>query len=392
LQSISKAEVAHSKELPFKYGEHSLCDYDILNLGNLGIEALYTPGHTNDSLCYVISEVNGNEATMVFTGDTLFVGDVGRTDLYGPEAQIGQVRKLYHSLHEKVLRLGDHVIVYPAHGSGSVCGHHISDREFSTIGYERKTNPLLKIEEDLFIKHVMKQKLLVPPYFSKMEQLNLNGPPLLKNAAVSQHLTVDEFEEEMRQPNTVILDTRETDAFAGSHIPGSLNIWLEGLGFYPGWVLTYNQRFLLVTDKKEDVETATSYLHRLGFDNIAGYLCQGISQWRNSGKPIEHLGSLSAIQLKKKLDLHEVVLIDVRSSSEWEEGYVEGAERIYVGCLAREASKLPRNRPIALTCSVGNRSGLAASILKNLGFENVYNVFGGMEAWKKLDYPLIKQK
>ena len=392
LQNLTDAEIAHSKETPFKYGEHNLCDGDILTIGRLKIKALYTPGHTNDSICYAVYDsMKSNDLMMVFTGDTLFVGDVGRTDLLGLDVWREQSEKLYDSLHEKVLPLGDHVIIYPAHGAGSICGHEISDREFSTIGYERKTNPLLQLDKEAFAEHMMKQKLLRPPYFRKMEQYNLKGPPLLHQALIPKSLSVDEFEEEMRQPNTAILDTREPGAFAGSYIPGSLNIWLDGLSFFPGWMLTYDQRILLVTERKEDIETAKAYLWRLGFDKIVGYLCPGLEEWRNNGKPVEHLGTLSATVLKEKLDQDEIILVDVREEHEWEEGHVEGAERIYVGYLKEEASRLPRDKPIATTCGWGGRGGLGASILKKMGFNDVYNVLGGMKAWKKLGYPIKKK-
>lgn len=392
LQNLTDAEIAHSKETPFKYGEHNLSGGDTLNIGHLKLKTLYTPGHTNDSICYVVYDsMRSNDPLTVFTGDTLFAGDVGRTDLLGLDIWREQSEKLYDSLHEKLLPLGDHVIVYPAHGAGSVCGHEISDKEFSTIGYERKTNPLLQLDKEAFTEHVMKQKLLRPPYFRKMEDYNLNGPPLLREATVPQPLSVDEFEERMYKPNMIILDTREPGAFASSHIPGSLNIWLDGASFFPGWVLTYDQKILLVTERKEDVETAKAYLHRLGFDNIIGYLCPNIKEWRNRGKPIEHLGTLSAVMLKEKLDRNEIILVDVREEREWDEGHVEGAEHIYVGHLIKEANRLPRVKPIATTCGWGGRGGLGASILKKLGFDNVYNVLGGMKAWRRLGYPVKKE-
>ena len=392
LQNLTEAEIAHSKETHFKYGEHNLGDGETLNIGSLKLKALYTPGHTNDSMCYVVYDSLSNDPLMAFTGDTLFAGDVGRTDLPGLDIWREQSEKLYDSLHEKLLLLGDHVIVYPAHGAGSICGHEISDQESSTIGYERKTNSILKLDKESFIEYMMKQKLLRPPYFRKMEDYNLNGPPLLGKALIPKPLSVDKFEEETRQPNTVILDTREPGAFAGSHIPGSLNIWLGELGFFPGWIVTYDQRILLVTERKEDIETAKAYLYRLGFDNIGGYLCRGIKEWRNHGKPMEHLGTLSAAMLRERLDHNEIILVDVREEREWDEGHVEGAERIYVGHLMVEANRrLPRDRPIATICGWGGRGGLGASILKKLGFDDVYNVLGGMKAWKSLGYPLKKE-
>lgn len=392
LQNVTEAEIAHSKETHFKYGEHNLSDGETLNVGGLKIKALYTPGHTNDSMCYVVYEsTKSRDPMMAFTGDTMFVGDVGRTDLLGLDLWHNQSEKLYDSLREKVLPLGDHVIVCPGHGAGSICGHAISDRESSTIGYERKTNALLETEKKSFVEHMTNEKLLTPPYFKKMEEYNLNGPPLLSKASVPQPLDADEFEEEMQQSNTVIVDTRDPSAFAGSYIPGSLNIWLGGVSFFPGWTLTYDQRILLVTDREEDIETAKAYLGRLGFDNIGGYLCPGIAEWRNLGKAVEHLGTLSAAMLKEKLDRNEITLVDVREEYEWKRGHVEGAKKIYVGHLKEKADRLPHSGPTATICTWGGRGSLGASILKNMGFDSVYNILGGMKAWKSRGYPIRKE-
>ncbi|MFX0096616.1 MAG: rhodanese-like domain-containing protein [Candidatus Hodarchaeota archaeon] len=392
LQNITGAEIAHSKETPFKYGEHRIGDGDVFDIGKLRIEVLGTPGHTNDSVSYLVLEsIKRKDPIGVFTGDTLFAGDVGRTDLLGLDFWQEQSEKLYESLHGKILPLGDHVIVYPGHGAGSICGRDISDREFSTIGYEKRINPLLQLSKEEFVDQMTTQELLRPPYFRKMEEYNLEGVRLLREAPVPQSLSVDEFEEETKQPRSVVIDTRQPEGFAGSHIPASLNIWLDGLSYFPGWVISYDERILLVTDRKEDVETAKNYLWRLGFDNVIGYLCPSIKEWRNAGKPIDHLNTLSARLLKEKLDNNEIILIDVRERDEWKNGYVDGAERIYVGHLMEKAADLPYDKPIATTCGWGGRGGLGASILKKLGFKEIYNVLGGMKAWESLGYSLRKE-
>lgn len=389
LQNVTGAEIAHSKETRFKYGEHRVGDGDIFNIGDLKIEVLGTPGHTNDSICYLVFEsAKSKDPAAIFTGDTLFVGDVGRTDLLGLDIWQDQSEKLYESLHDKVLPLGDHVMVYPGHGAGSICGRDISDREFSTIGYESKTNPLLKLSKNEFVDHMTGQEMLRPPYFMKMEQYNLEGPPLLREAPVFRPLSVDDFEAEIKQPRSVVIDTREPDSFAGSHIPASLSIWLDGVSYFPGWTISYDESILLVTERKEDAEIAKKYLWRLGFDNVMGYLCPGIKEWRNAGKPIDHLDTLSAPRLKERLDNNEIILVDVRESHEWKKGHVDGAKRVYLGHLREKGYGLPQDRPIATTCGWGGRGALGASILKRLGFKEVYNVLGGMEAWKNLGYSL----
>jgi hydroxyacylglutathione hydrolase len=390
LQNITDAEICHSKELAFKYGDYSLSDGETLSVGNLKIKVLYTPGHTNESLCYAVYRADQREALMVFTGDTLFVGSVGRTDLYGKEAHPSQAEKLYTSIHEKLLPLGDTVIIYPAHGAGSVCGHGISDQDFSVLGYEMKTNPFLQFDKEAFVKRALSEEMLVPPYFLKMEDYNLNGPPLLRGLPPPEPFGVSEFEQKMQQPDTVVVDTRMPYAFAGAFIPDSFSIWLGGTSAYPGWLLDYNQKILFVHERKNDMNTVAAHFWRLGFDNLLGFLCPGISEWHDTGKPISHIGTLSASELKSMLEKNELGVVDVREPSEWKEGYIEGAERIFFGHLASKAGSLPRNKPVAVICSVGQRSSIGASVLKREGFEEVYNVLGGITAWTNLGYPTVR--
>jgi hydroxyacylglutathione hydrolase len=208
LQKMTSAEIGHSNALPFKYGEHNLADNETLNLGGVKLRTLYTPGHTDESLCYVIYSSQGDESTLVFTGDTLFAGSVGRTDLYGKTNQPTQADKLFGSLHKKLLSIGDHVLVYPAHGAGSVCGHGIIGTEPTTIGYEKKTNPYLQLCKEDFVRKVSSETLVVPHYFKRMEEYNLNGPPLLSELAYPKPLSLKEFEEEMAEQNMIAIDTR----------------------------------------------------------------------------------------------------------------------------------------------------------------------------------------
>jgi hydroxyacylglutathione hydrolase len=387
LQNITKAEIAHSSETPFTYGEYRLHDEDNFTIGNLQITAINTPGHTIDSICYTITDLQyKNQPILVFTGDTLFIGDVGRTDLPGLDIWQTMTEKLYDSIHDKLVPLGDSVLIYPGHGAGSICGHNISDREISTIGYERATNRFLQIDKQTFTQQVMSRKLYRPPYFRKMENYNLHGPPLLSDYPPA--LGFQQFEHQMQQPNTVILDTREQDAFAAAHISAAQNIWLHGVSYFPGWTLSYEQDIVLVTERPDDVEVATRFLWRLGFDNMKGYLCPGMTEWRNSGRPIQQLGALTASTLKEKIEVNELVVVDVREDEEWHEGHIEGARHIYVGEIPERSEELPRDKALATICHVGYRGSLAASILKQKGY-TVYNLLGGINAWKKQGYPVL---
>src|SRR3990172_4025645 len=346
LQNMTDAEIGHSKALPFKYGKHNFGDGDTINVGDLRIKVLQTPGHTDESLCYAVyASENPEEAAIVFTGDTLFVGSVGRTDLYGKKAQAKQARKLHESINEKLLPLGEHVVIYPAHGAGSVCGGNIGSIEISTLGYEKKTNPYLRLDEDAFVERAENEELIVPRYFKKMEEYNLQGPPLLSELSFPRPFSVADFEEHMQEPNMVVVDSRMPNAFAGSHIPGSLSIWLGGTSVYPGWLMPIKQYIIFVLERPNDIKKVAARFRRVGLDNMCGYLSPGISEWQETGKPISSLGTLSVQQLKSKLELGEVALLDVREPSEWKHGYVEGAKRIFFGDLSEQAGSLPRDKP-----------------------------------------------
>jgi hydroxyacylglutathione hydrolase len=392
LQKMTSAEIGHSNALPFKYGEHNLVDGDTLNLGGVKIKALHTPGHTNESICYVVYPSQSDESTLVFTGDTLFAGSVGRTDLYDKTNQSTQADKLFSSLHDKLVPIGDHVLVYPAHGTGSVCGHDISGMEPTTIGYEKKTNPYLQLGKEDFARKVSSETLVVPRYFKRMEEYNLNGPPLLSELAYPKPLPLLEFEEEIAEQNMIIIDTRLPYAFAGSHIPNSQSLWLGGTSVYPGWLLDINQYIVFVLERPQDIDIVTPRFRRLGFDNLCGFLCGGMNEWQEAGKPIRSFGTISAMELKDKLSRGEVLLLDVRDPPEWiEDGYIESSTRLFFADLPEKTDTLPNNKPIAVTCSVGNRSSIASSILERKGYRDIINVLGGMTAWTNLGYPTKKE-
>lgn len=391
LQNITEAEIGHSDALSFKYGEHNLTDGDSLCFGNTKIKAFYTPGHTNESLCYVVYPSGSSMASMVFSGDTLFAGSIGRTDLYGKIVQPTQAEKLFNSLHEKLLPLGDHVLIYPAHGTGSICGHGISGQEPTTIGYEKKTNPYLFLSKDIFVQKTIGEELVVPRYFQKMEKYNLNGPPLLRELSYPKPFSQKEFKEKIQEPDVIVMDTRLPYAYAGSHIPNSLSMWIGGTSVYPGWLIDNSQNLVFVLERTNDIDVVTTRLHRLGFDNIFGYLCGGMNEWQEAGNPITSSHTMSVLELKSKLDKRQIVLLDVREPNEWkEDGIVEDAKCIHFADLQDKLGTLSKDKLTAVACSVGNRSSIAISILERAGFTNTSNVLGGMTAWTSLGYPTKK--
>jgi hydroxyacylglutathione hydrolase len=387
LQNMTEAEIAHSKELPFKYGEHNLSEGDTLSVGEAKIQAIYTPGHTNESLCYVVFE--GSEPKIVFTGDTLFAGSVGRTDLYGKQAQRTQAEKLYDSIHEKLLTLGDGLLVYPSHGAGSICGSGISGQEPTTIGYEKKTNPYLQTSREEFILKSENAQLVIPRYFRQMEEVNLNGPQLLSDLSLPKPYQLLEFEEEMQEQKMIIVDTRLPYAFAGSHIPDSLSMWLGGTSAYPGWVMDINQYILFILERPQDITAATAYFRRVGFVNMCGYLCGGMNAWQEAGKPFRSFQTITALELTEKLSRDEVTLVDVREPHEWtEDGYIEGAKLIPFAEIPQKTASILQEKPVAATCTVGNRTSIALSLLERAGYKQLINVLGGMDAWTNQKYPI----
>jgi hydroxyacylglutathione hydrolase len=389
LNKMTGAEIYHGPGLDWKYGK-TLRDGQQFLIGSLRLTAVHTPGHTDESMSYAIADLATGEATvMVFTGDALFVGEVGRTDLYGPKETSRLASNLYDSIFNKLLPLGDGVIICPAHGGGSVCGLHIANRDESTIGLERMQNPVLQIRDKHdFVKYKLAERPEKPYYFHQMETYNLEGPPLLGCLPLPSPLTPTEFKQEIDK-GALVVDTSEPAAFGGAHIKGAYSIWLEGLPVFGGWVLSYDKNILLVLEDQSHLERAVRYLTRAGYDRIVGYLKDGTEGWYNAGLPTESLPLLSVHQLKSMLDQRqELVVLDTRGQDEWESGHIAGSLHIYVGYLEQRLAEVPKGKPIAVICNVGHRAGLAASVLLRAGYPSVYNVLGSVKAWTAAGFPV----
>jgi hydroxyacylglutathione hydrolase len=391
LAHLTGATIYHGPGLNFKYGM-TLKDGHGFNFGRMKLTAIHTPGHTDESMSYALVDATlNNTARMVFTGDSLFVGDVGRTDLYGPDEAPRLAENLYDSIFNKILPLGDGVILCPAHGAGSVCGGAISDQEQSTLGLERLHNPVLQKTKEDFINFKVAERFERPPYFRMMEQYNLEGPPLLGNLPDPPPLSPNEFQERMKQ-GAVVLDTRTPSAFGGAHIENSYNLWLKGVPMFAGWVLPYDQPILLVLEDREHLEPVIRYLIRLGYDRIEGYLCSGVEAcgleaWYTAALPTGHLGLLTVQELKARLDRgDDLIVLDVRTEKEWSAEHIEGAIHIYVGHLEERLNEISVDQSVAVICSVGNRASLGASILRRASHREVFTVLGSMMAWQKADY------
>ncbi len=389
LAKLTGAKIVSGAHELFGDSDVKLEDGEELRVGTTRFVALHTPGHTPESMSYAAYvQDSGDKCWGVFSGDSLFVGDTGRTDLPDP-AKAGENAGILHdSVKAKIAPLGDQALLYPAHGSGSACGGNISSRDDSTVGIERGTNPVFVMSREAFIEHKLAEKMSRPPYFKHMEKVNLRAGRPLKWPAPCQVLQPKEFQKRMKEG--LVIDTRSPEAFDGAHIPGSYNVWLEGLPAFGGWIADENSRLFLVLDSAQDMDLALKSLARIGIDGVEGVLTSGVESWREQGLPIERIATTSAAEASKWLKEGRVRVLDVRDEYEWNEKHIPGAEHLYVGYLEDKMPAIPKDAELVVHCSVGHRSGLAVSILKRQGYSRLYNMLGGLTAWEKLGLPIEK--
>ncbi len=384
------AQIYHGNNPEYGYG-NTVMEGEKFKIGDMDLEIIETPGHTKESISLLLKDKKvSDDEYIIFTGDTLFAGEVGRTDLYGDDKREEMAEMLYNSLHNKILPLGGQVLVFPAHGSGSVCGKDIRESEFTTIGYEKKTNPALQKSREEFIKLKLNEKMVKAPYFKKMEEYNKGNAPILCRLPYPRPLNVEELKEHIG--TSQIVDVRMAASYAGGHIPGTLNIWKQGLTYFAGWMLNYKDPVIIIDENNQHINEIIRYLIRIGYDNIMGYLKRGFTNWANSGEEIDEIDTWSVHDLKERQSNKSIFILDVREIGEWEEGYIEGAAHIYVGNLKYHLDEVPKDKYIVIYCDTGNRASIAASVLKNNGYKQVATVLGSIRAWKAAGYPLIKDQ
>jgi len=378
------------------YDHRPLRDGEQLELGEVGIEVLHTPGHTPEHLSLLLYDrtVSVDEPALLLSGGALLVGDVARPDLLGgPDEAEAAARTFCHTLQERILPLPDHVEVFPTHVAGSLCGGNIGSRLSTTVGYERRTNPILGTASSggPFVEHCLRLDDLpaVPPYWRRMRRQNLAGvaplgvlrePPALPPAVVRQ--AVDR--------GAVVLDTRSPEAFGGGHIPGARNVG-RGASFatWAGTVLDEDAAVVLVLDAPGDLWTVVWDLLRIGYPLPRGWLAGGMQAWRSAALPLEGLPQITVEELRRRVDAGAVEVLDVRQPAEWLEGHVEGATFVTGAELPARLDDVPRTgRPVAVVCGSGYRSSVSASLLAARTDLDVVNVLGGMGAWRAAGYPL----
>ena len=364
-------------------------DEQEFKLGKITIVALHTPGHTMESTTYLLRDKSGKDYA-IFSGDTLFLGDVGRPDLAQKAANMTQEELagiLYNSLREKIMPLSNDVIVYPAHGAGSACGKNMMKETVDTLGNQKKMNYALRedMTREEFIKEVTDGLLPPPNYFPLNVKMNKEGYDSFDTvlARGTKALTPKEFEELANTTGAVVLDVRHQKDFIKAHVPNSIFIGLDG-GFAP-WVgdliADVQQPILLIVEKGREEEAVTR-LSRVGFDNTLGYLEGGVEAWLDSGREIDTLQSVSAEVLKVKLE-NNVPVFDVRKDNEFNSAHIPTAKHTSLSCLNDYLEEFPSQEDFYVHCAGGYRSVIAASILKNRGIHNVIDVAGGFKAIKE---------
>lgn len=375
------------------YGHHALKDGERIDLGEVGIVVMHTPGHTPEHLSLLVHD-GADEPALLLSGGALLVGDLARPDLLGgPEEKRVSARTFCHTLQEKILALDDHVLVYPTHVAGSLCGGNIGSRFVTSVGYERRTNPILAavsarevvVEECLRIDDLP----AVPPYWRRMRGINVDGPPLLGTMDESPALSVADFGARLHA-GAVVLDVRAPEAFGGGHIPRALN---AGLGSsFPTWagtILPPGREVLLVLDRPEDLWEASWGLLRTGYEAPVGWLAGGMQAWRTSGREIAFLPQITVHDLARRRD--EFAVLDVRQPAEWRQGHIQGAYWITGAEVPERLGDVPEDRPLAVICGSGYRSSAVASVLLHHRNERIVNVAGGMGAWNAAKLPTMKE-
>ena len=360
-------------------------DGQIFTIGNYKIKAIHTPGHTMESTTYLLIDENDKEHGII-SGDTLFIGDVGRPDLaqhvVADLTQDKLARLLYHSLREKIIPLSDDLIVYPNHGAGSACGKNMSKETTDTLGNQKRTNYALRpnMTEDEFVNELLNGLTTPPGYFPKNVLLNLKGYESLDKVIekAKRPLNPTDFEALANVSGALILDTRNATDFAKAFIPNSINIGIDGsFAMWVGEMITdINQAILLVTDSGREEECMIR-LSRVGYDNTIGYLEGGFESWKQAGKEIDSLKRISGEQLEVMLQAKDLPLFDVRKKSEFDSEHLLNSINIPLNQLNAKLENFPKDKTFVIYCAGGYRSMIAASILKQRGFDNFMDVSGG---------------
>jgi glyoxylase-like metal-dependent hydrolase (beta-lactamase superfamily II)/rhodanese-related sulfurtransferase len=382
LAKATGASIVMPKAAGAAFGHIPVIQGDTVRIENILIEVLETPGHTPEHVTYVARDLaRGTEPVSIFCGDTLFVGDVGRPDLFpGRAAELASL--LYDSLHTKILALPDFCEVFPAHGAGSLCGKSMGAKRESTVGYEKRFNEALQIKDrQSFVASLTSGMPPAPDHFGRCSRINREGPALLDSLPLPMPLDPPAFSKRMEDPSAIVLDIRDYSAFGGNHVPGSVSLDLGGnFATFAGWILPADGEILLVADRPESVPEAVTWLRRVGLDRVTATLEGALFAWAKAGLPTAHVPQISPFELQDLVSSSPVpvTIVDVRSPAEYEGFHLPQAVNIPAPELRTRFVELDPDSRIVTLCGTGHRSSLGASLLLQRGFKTVYNLAGGM--------------
>ena len=386
------AQIIFGEKAEAEFEHRAVRDGEEIKLGSVTLHFIETPGHTPEGVCILVTDTKApDQPAKLLTGDTLFIGDVGRPDLAGGKGYTPQMmaEMMYDTLHGKVLKLPDDTEVYPAHGAGSLCGRNMSKETSSTIGEQRKFNYALKpMTKDEFVRMMTADLPEAPLYFPRDAEINRAGARELSKLQPPQALTPQQVFE-LR--DHILLDVRSAADFGAAHVPGSMNIGLAGqFAMWAGSLIPLNAAIVVIADTNAQVDESVVRLARVGIENVKGYLEGGFQSWRDAGLPIEAIEQVSVAQLKEQMANTDLQIVDVRRASEYVSGHVPRALNAPLASLDKSLGPLPlkKDKRTAVICAGGYRSSAAASLLQQQGFSNLLNVSGGTGAWINAGYPV----
>ncbi|HLO17833.1 MAG TPA: MBL fold metallo-hydrolase [Anaerolineales bacterium] len=383
------AVIGASAEANVGFDHQPLLEDSVIDLGAFQIRVMMTPGHTPEHISFLVVEPESKTPVALFSGGALIVGGAARTDLLTPELIQSLARQLYHTIHDKLLKLPDELEVFPTHGAGSFCVAPTSSDRTTTIGRERTTNSLAQARsEEEFVQRALRGLPTYPTYYKYMRAINQRGAKILGGIPILKPLSASEVKALMDE-GAILLDVRHNKAFGAGHIPNSYGIRVDApLTTWVGWLIPFGSRIALVAESAEQRSEATRQLIRIGYDDLIGYLEGGIEAWA-SEYPVEMTQSMDAKELRERL--REVMLIDVRQQSEWDAGHIPGAIHFEGGRAAWEELTFPHDKPLAIQCASGNRSMSVCSVLHRRGYHNVIQVEGGINKWKMHGFEVTKE-
>jgi hydroxyacylglutathione hydrolase len=394
LAARTGAEIIFGEKAGAECDHRAVRDGEELRMGQAVFRFIETPGHTPEGICILVTDTESPEQpAKLLTGDTLFIGDVGRPDLAGGKGYTPRMmaEMMFDSLHGKLMKLPDEVEVYPAHGAGSMCGKNMSKETSSTIGEQRKFNYALRpMSKEEFVTMMTADLPEAPSYFPKDAEINRAGARELSELQPPQPLTPQEVVE-LHDQGYVLLDVRAAADFGADHVPGSINIGLGGqFAIWAGSLIPLTAAIVLIADTGAQVDEAVVRLARVGIENVKGYLNGGIQSWRDAGFPVAVIPQVSVAELKEQMANSDLQIVDVRRPGEYVNGHVPSAMNAPLASLEKSLGPLPleKDKVTAVICAGGYRSSAAASLLQQKGFSNLLNVSGGTGAWVNAGYPV----